>query len=117
MKKGFTLVELVAVIIILGVLGLIAVVTISNTIKTNEENAYNLQINYIKEGAKNWAGKHVFELPDKEGEYLILTLLQLKQEGCVDDEIKNPKTNALFDDNLEIKIIKQNGDYVYEVME
>jgi len=117
MKKGFTLIELLAVIVILGVLGLIATTAISNTIKENGEEGYNIQIGNIIKGAEEWAHKHVFELPDKEGEYVIVTLGQLQNEGCAQADIRNPKTGKLFDQNMEIKITFKDNDYTYEIVE
>jgi len=115
MKKGFTLVELLAVIIVLGVIGLIATVTVSNELKENRESLYQIQIDNIKRSAQNWASNHVFELPE-EGESLTLTLGQLKQEGLSGDVV-NPLTDEQFDDNLtKIKITKVENSYVYEVI-
>ena len=48
MKKGFTLVELLAVIILLGVIGLIVVPSITKTINNSKEDLYNDQIGKIK---------------------------------------------------------------------
>lgn len=117
MKKGFTLIELLAVITILGVLGLIATVTINNNIKESNEKAYNMNIEYIIKGARNWAGKHVFELPENDGEFVIVTLGQLKNDGFVDGNITNPLTKELFDNNMQIKIIKENNNYNFEIIE
>ena len=45
-KKGFTLVELIAVMVLLGVLGLIATVTINNELKENRESLKDSTILY-----------------------------------------------------------------------
>lgn len=115
-KKAFTLVELIAVMILLGVLGLIATITISNELKENKETLYNVQIENIKKSAQTWASSNVFELPNQDGEYIILTLGQLKQEGLSGDVI-NPKTNEPFLDSLQVKITLKENSYVYEVIE
>jgi len=115
MKKGFTLVELLAVIIVLGVIGLIAVVTVSNELKENRESLYQIQIENIERSAQTWASNHVFELPSGDGEYIILTLGQLKEEGLSGDVV-NPLTDEQFLDSLEIKITKLENSYVYEVI-
>lgn len=114
-KKAFTLVELIAVMILLGVLGLIATITISNELKENKESLYNVQIDNIRRSAQNWASNNVFELPEKDGEFIIITLGQLKSEGLSDNVI-NPKTNEPFSDNLQIKITLDEKTYVYEVI-
>jgi len=114
-KKGFTLVELLAVIIILGVIGLIATVTVNNVLKENRESLYNEQIKLIEDKAKLWAAEHVFELPDEDKEHIILTLGQLKAEG-LSGEVINPITEEPFLDSLQIKITKVENSYIYEVL-
>ncbi len=117
MKKGFTLIEILGIIILLGVLGLIATVSIEATIKDNKEKAYNLQREFIITSSKIWANQHVFELPENNDEYVIITLGQLKSEGIVRDEIINPRTNKPFDNSLKIKITVDNNSYHYEIVE
>ena len=39
----------------------------------------------------------------------------LKDAGFIDKDIKNPKTNELFDDSIQIKITKVDNSYTYEV--
>lgn len=115
-KKGFTLVELIAVLVLLGVIGLIAIVTVNNELKENKEKLYNIQIDNIKRSAKNWAVDNVFSLPDNDGEFVIITLGELKQQGLFEDAV-NPKTNKPFDNNLQIKITLVENSYIYEIIE
>lgn len=116
MKKGFTLIELIAVIIILGVLGLIATITISNELKESKERLYQIELDNIKNMARVWGTEHVFNLPSQEGEYIIITLGQLKEDGYANNPI-NPKTQESFSDNMQIKIKFINNNYIYEIIE
>lgn len=117
MKKGFTLIEMVAVIVILGIIGVIAVTSIDNMLKKREEEAYDIQIQNIIDGAKMWAGEHVFELPESEGEYIIISLSDLKKPGYVKNDITNPLTEKQFSNSLKIKITVKNNNYTYEIIE
>jgi len=112
--KGFTLVELMAVIIVLGIVALIVIPIADNFIKDNKQKSYDIQINNIKEGAKSWAIKNSHLLPD-EGDSYDVTLLELKNGSFVESDIKDPKTNELFEDTLIITITKQNGSYECEI--
>lgn len=116
-KNGFTLIELLAVVVILGILGLLATTVISNTIKEKGDQAYNIQIGNIIKGAEDWTNKHVFELPNQEGEFIIVTLGQIQNEGFAKDVVRNPKNGMPFDQNMEIKITFKNNNYEYEIVE
>lgn len=116
-NKGFTLAELLGVLIVLAVIALISITSITNTMKENKEELYNIQIENIIFGAKNWASSHVFEMPENDGESITLTLEQLKQAGFVEEDITNPKTNELFSNDLQVKITKVDNNYKYEVIE
>lgn len=117
MKKGFTLIEIIAIVIILGVIGLIGTIAISNTLRENRQKLYNTQIDNIKNSAKTWASKNLFLLPEQNGESLTLTLWYLKQEGYVQEDVTNPITDEIFSNEMLILITKNNNNYVYEVLE
>ncbi len=54
-KKGFTLVELLAVIIILGVIALITFPIVDNSIKNSKQAALEQTIDSILESARNYS--------------------------------------------------------------
>ena len=115
-NKGFTLVELLSVIIILVAVSLLVIPAITKSLKDADESLYETQINNIKTGLKNWAGENVFSLPE-EGDKITLTLGELKQSGFIDKNIRNPKTEQLFNDNMVLTIENKNGQYHYIVDE
>lgn len=121
MNKGFTLVELLGVIIVLTVISLITIPLIDNTLKDSKEKVYNTQINNIALAAKNWAIDYMDELGeimDDDGEKSVaINLGQLKIESYIDQNIKNPKTNVKFSDNLMIQINYINKDFTVVVLD
>ena len=116
-KKGFTLVELLGVITILGILALIAMPTIDAIMTKNREKVYNTQIETIKNGLKTWGDGNALALPENSGEYLMINLGILKKAGFVDEDIKDPTTDACFSNDAVLTITKVGSGYSYHVDE
>lgn len=114
MRKGFTLAELLGVIIILGALMLIIIPLVSTTIRNANEELYNNQIDNIKLALQSWMSDN--QRPDI-GEYITLSLSQLKEAGLIEIDIKNPITKELFPNDMTLKIINNNGNIEYIVEE
>lgn len=114
MKKGFTLVELLAVIVLLGMIGLIVVPVVDRMIKENREKLYQTNIKMIEEGAKAWASANVFSLPENVGESIILTICDLEQDGHIEIDVKNPKNDQLFYKDSTVTITKTQYGFEYE---
>ncbi len=114
-KNAFTLVELLATIVIVAAIALLISFSAQSILSSNTDKAYEIQIDNIKQGAKNWMSSNLFSMP-KEGDSIKITLGQLKSEGFLADEIINPKNDEPFSDNLEIKITNQNGEYIIELI-
>lgn len=116
-KKGFTLIELLGVIIILGIILLIASPTIKNMTKKSKEELYKIQINNIRDGLKNWAIDNNRLLPENEGKIITITLGQLKMGGYIDSDLKNPKTNKCFGNDMLLTVKRYQKNYLYTVDE
>lgn len=112
MKKGFTLAELLGVIVVLAAVLLIIMPTIDKTIKQGQDGLYDKQINSIKLAMELWVADNV-KLED--GEYIVLTLSQLKDAGLVEFDVKNPKTEELFPNDMLLTIRNNDGILEYEV--
>ena len=116
-KKGFTLVELLAVIFILSLILVIAVPSVNRYIKQSKEKAYNTQISTIIEAAQAYASVNSGLLPRKEEFVVKITLGQLKSSGLIKEEVKNPNDDKYFDDALTIEIKKKGETYTYDIVE
>lgn len=114
-NKGFTLVEILAVITIVAVLILILVPSVDAIIKAGKDDTYEIQTDLIKSGLKDWAAANAFSLPAAEGENVTITLGELKTGGFVPIEIRNPKTNECFSNDIVLKVTKQNNKYKYDI--
>ena len=110
-KKGFSLIELLAVIVVLAVIALIAVPNVVNLISSGKEDTYEIQINNIKDAMKNYVTKNTLSFPNSGSVYL--TLYQLANKNLIDYKIENPKTGTYLslDTLLEIKNTGKGLEY------
>lgn len=115
MKKGFTLIEMMAVIIILGIITLIAVPLVEKALSDIRQDAYKTQIENIRKGARQWGANHFYELPDNDGGTISVNLETLKLAGYVEKVLVNPKTNEEFPNDMLVTILNDKGNYVYIV--
>ncbi len=116
MKKGFTLIELIAVITIIGIITMITVPAVGSVINSSKDKAYEKQIEHIKNAARTYMAKNSKELPN-DGEKKCLAINELKQAGLLtNSDIKNPKKS---DENIEgyIIITFTSNKYKYEYNE
>lgn len=102
-KKGFTLVELLAVIVILALLALLTSTAVTKLVKDSKNDLSEIQMKSIKSAAESWGAENLSKLPDV-GECKYLTLQDLKNSGLLDSNIIDPNTNEEISDNLYIKI-------------
>lgn len=102
-KKGFTLVELLAVIVILAALALVASTSVTKIMKDSKEDLYNTQILALKSTVESWGANNLDKLPEVDT-CAYLTLKDLKDDGIINSSIKNPKTGEEFSDDLKFKI-------------
>lgn len=120
MKKGFTLIEVLAVIVILSMLGLIVFPEIKEVITNSKEKSYNTQINSIIDATKRYVTKDTTFLPIEDGiDYKVVTLETLKLSGELEsDIIYDPRTSGeLLTGCVIIKYSTVYNQYVYEYVE
>ncbi len=113
MKKGFTLVEVLAVIIVLGILAGIIFPVIESGISNNSKKALSIEKNNVIKATKDWSLKNIDKLPENDG-ITKVKLSELKQ-GFIPLNIKNPQTGRLLSNETYVLIKEISGDYEYEV--
>lgn len=109
-KKGFTLVELLAVIIIISLLSLITSTAVTKLVKESKEDLYETQINLIKSAAQTWGADNLTKVPDT-GKCGYLTLLDLKEYGLIDSSVIDPNTSQEISDDIKIKVSTTTSSY------
>ena len=108
-KKGFTLVEVLAVIIILNIILIISVVGTFSIIKKGKENTYNSLINSILNSAKIYISdnENIESELDLNG-YFIITLNDLVTNNIIKDDLIDARTDESIPLTKKIVITKQN---------
>lgn len=111
MKKGFTLVELLAVIVILGIIAAITMPIVDNVLKNSRQKAYDEQVNFILKQAEAWAATHDNRIQsDNE-----ITLDTLINDGYIDqDSLKDPRTKKNMDGCVIVSYDDFYNEYTFE---
>lgn len=105
-KKGFTLVELLAVIVVLGLISLLTVPTVGKIIRDNREKTANVNIDTILNAAYDFVQRNPSYLPNNidgtTGTKILLN--DLITAGLIKEDMVNPKTDSKYNKNCEIII-------------
>lgn len=110
-KRGFTLIELMAVIAVLGVIAAITIPKITRTLIESREKAYKNQINSLIDVAKRWGASN----SDRLSEETCLQFSTLFDEGYIKQkDIINPKTEETLEGCIKISCDKEYSQYKYE---
>ncbi len=116
MKKGFTLVEMLAVIVILALLVILVIPAVSNIISNSRTRLYDVQIKNIELAAKNWGAENVGMLPSEEGGSITIYLYNLKMGGFIEDDILDPLSGEEFPNDIQIEITRERNSFKYFVL-
>lgn len=110
-KRGFTLIELMAVITVLGVIAAITIPKITDTLEKSKEKAYKNQINSLVSIAKRWGASN----PDKLSTETRLQFSTMFDEGYIKQkDIVNPITNDKLKGCIKITYDEEYSQYKYE---
>lgn len=109
-KKGFSLVELLAIIVVLSIIALIAYPIIGNVIDNSRDKLQKEQHNRIKSAAKNWVTANSVN----ETTGTCITISQLTDAGYLEiGDIKDPKGGTL-NGGFQIRWVATKNQYSYE---
>lgn len=107
-KKGFTLVELLAVLVILGIIAIVCYPIVTRTINNSKTDLSVEQKNRIINAAKNYVAANV--ISDSE----CVTVSQLQSSGYLESgAIKDPAGGTL-DGGIKITWSDANNQYEYQ---
>lgn len=114
MKRGFTLVELLATVIILGVISLICFPVLKSAFSASSQSLLDKQIDSIENIARSWGTTNI----NKVDKCYILTLEELKKSGLLENkDIVNPKTKKELNGCIKINFDEGINQYTYNYTE
>ena len=114
MKRGFTLVELLAVLILLGVVSLIAIPSIGKILNRSREKARESTKNELIKAAKEYYADNIRELPD-DGSHKCLSVSEIEENGYIsNDDIVDPTTEEKLTGYVKIYFDNTYNQYTYE---
>ena len=112
-KKGFTLVELLAVIIILGLVIAIISPVVSNLLKDSKDSLSKQQKEMIITASKKYMIEHSELLPEGSDHYIIY-MDDLIDKGAIDnDSIVDPKTHEEINGCVVVSYNNEFNQYDY----
>lgn len=117
-KKGFTIIELLAVIILMAIISTIIVPAVIGMVNKSKEKSIQQQYDMIRAGAKAYINANPFiEIPNELNyNSITVTLDTLIKGGFVKKGIVNPETNEPFNVNsTTVKISNIANNYIYDV--
>ncbi len=115
-KKGFTLVELMAVIVILAILAMIAVPNVLNISRNTKQRLYCEKVTNYLSDAKRWGDNHLKEL--RSDCYIVKNVSFLVSEGfSSDSDIVSPYNKRDMNyDNIGI-YLKNKRAYAFYIVD
>ena len=111
MKKGFTLVELLAIVILLGIVSAIVYPVVNTQIDLAKDKAYEQTITSIEEAAKRYGTKNILGYSTEE-QALSLSTLILAGE-LLEEDLVNPKDDSKITGCVYYKWNDTNKTYEY----
>lgn len=113
MKKGFTLVEVLAVVVILGLLVAIISPVVNNLLGDSEDVLRDKQVDSIVKASKKYMVEHSELLPEKSDSTAIY-ISDLIDNGVIDnDEVINPKTKEEMNGCVVVNYNESFNQYEY----
>ena len=114
-KNAFTLIELLAVLVIISVILLLISPQILKKINDSKDTLYDTQIEEIKKAGRVYVSKTNIDFDSLTDKQITITLGELKKEGLIDKDIKNPRNGEKLSDCITVTIKKVDSNYKYTV--
>ena len=116
-KKGFSLVEVLAVLVIFSIILLITIPSINNVTRKSKKRLYETQIKILKESANIFITDYINIIPVENNESITIELKLLKDMDIINQDLKNPMTDKYFADEMLITLTNNNDIFTTTITE
>lgn len=117
MKKGFTLLEMLAVVIIIAMLSLTVFSVVQNQLQSQKGKLSETTEKLIKNAADIYVTERPNAYPITSGSfYCDITIKKLIDNGLLKNPIKDFKTGEEIDTNKIVKVTVNGNVYDYDVI-
>lgn len=119
MKKGFTLIEVLAVIALLAALSLIVLPTITNQLNKSKGTINDSTMKLVSEATATFIDMNQSEYPMKEGNVYCIPIQTLVKYGNLKSPVTDVKTGKDIDpdhDKVVKSIFSSDIDIEYQVV-
>lgn len=93
-KNGFSLVELLGILTLIAVITLITIPSINYVVKQGKEKSYKTQVSSIELAISDYYTENKYNIDTKSD--VSITLEDLKNDGYLSYDFRNPKNNKCF---------------------
>ena len=111
-KKGFTLVEIIAIILVIAIVLLIAIPAVAKHIKTGRDKINTSNESTLELAAREYFSEHRAQLPTFN-EYSLVLGTVLRDLNYLPDDLKDGDGGSC--DASYVVIENKNGEYIYHV--
>ena len=115
-KKGFTLVELLAVLVILAILASVTTIAVIKIINNSRKELYDDQIKLIEKAADKWSVDNT-DLIGKTTPYCLSMDTLLRSGHIKKDTLVDPRDESEIDGYVKITYDSEYNQYTFEYMD
>ncbi len=112
MRRGFTLIEVLAIIGLIAIIGLLSLPLIINQVNNKREELSDLTIKMMGSAAELYMDKFATTYPRTPNQTYCITLKSLVDEGFLSEPIRDLKTNKEI--KVLTKVSSPDGSVSYE---
>ena len=115
-KKGFTLIEILAVVTIIGLLFILVIPKITNSLKNKKSDIDKTTNNIVTLAAKNYVNSNISNFSKEDNNVFCLPISTLTKKGYLESPVKNMTDDKDITNSKSVKITYDDG-FKYEIVD